>query len=107
MPDPINPSRPETGLPVTPTDTGVSEELAFKWDDEALDAALSAYFSTKRAIPDGEAAVRAAIRGYTTAIAPRLKAEGMRMAKEGLPQYWQDDIDRRADALSPPVKETK
>ena len=36
------------------------------------------------------------------AIAPRLKAEGMQMAKEGLPQYWQDDIERRADALSPP-----
>lgn len=36
----------------------------FRWNDAALDAALSVYFETRKRIPDGEAAVREAIKIY-------------------------------------------
>ena len=103
MPDPINPSRPETGLPMPPTDTGVSEELEI--------IATVAYHSNAENYP---------IRAVIAAIAPRLKAEGMREAAEITRSYGRytdgtihptmemiaKAIEARADALSPPVKET-
>ena len=72
----------------TMTQSSVSEELVL----EACDVFLLNY----------DPPLTAQMRAVLNAIAPRLKAEGMQMAKEGLPQYWQDDIERRADALSPP-----
>lgn len=91
---------------MSPTDTGVSEEI--------LDLAYETM-----GMFDGNGDIRGRLTAALNAIAPRLKAKGMREAAatfrlhteiddeiSDLLETMASELEARADALSPPVKET-
>lgn len=102
---------------MTPTDTGVSEEIAkvlarcylnggdpgqpaARWNGSEIE--LQDFPVWKDHMTEA--------RQVFEAIAPRLKAEGLREAAELARSCYHEELARfilaRADALSPPVKET-